>query len=141
MDETITTWKKFMFKNIYKQLYEIWKSNDSIEEKISESHNFSISNLLRELQIEFFSDMCIFNSPQEGYYVIHKILDDEITKTYKIEEKKLTNFKQFFNFLKDIQSFIESKCDESKCKYNWIFQKKPYYIYNNLKIIIIKSKK
>ena len=112
IDETVSQFSKFTIRRIYTTLEEIWKSNHTtIEDKIYLSHDLCVSGLLCELQLQFFSEVCIINRPQNGYYVIHKILDDEITKTYNIEQVHLNSFQLFYNFLKDIQYFVESKCE------------------------------
>jgi len=112
IDETLSEFRKFKIRRIYTTLEQIWESNHTtIKDKTYLSHELCVSHLLSELQSEFFSEVCLINSPKNGYYVIHQILDDEITKTYNIEQIQLNSFHLFYNFLKDIQEFVESKCE------------------------------
>ncbi len=111
IDKVLLQFSKIKIKKIYTTLEEIWKSNKSIQDKICLSHDPCVSVLLSELQLQFFSEICVINRPKNGYYVIHQILNDEITKTYNIEQRHLNSFELFYGFLKDIQEFIESKCE------------------------------
>jgi hypothetical protein len=110
-----------MQENFYKTLFHLWKYSEyDLEDKI-----FSSEKLIRQMIDNIYS---MRDMDFEDYLKYSFIRDNNIIQ---IEKQDLNSFKESFNYMKDVQQFIKNDFDLHKCKYCWVFQKQPYYLYNN----------
>ena len=105
-------------EDYFKILFHYWKYSEyDLEYKIS------LSNVLIRQMIDDIYCMDCEDYVNYSFILYHNLIE--------IQKQNLNSFKEFFNYMKNVKDFIETDFDLHKCKYCWVFQKQPYYLYNN----------